>query len=105
MTVNRCLLHHRRQRRAAKARSEVRPAEPGRSEFGADELEAVRQALGRLDEDELGPLVLRYFCDLNATRIGEILSLPAATVRGRLRKARLKLAEMLGAKDENDAGG
>jgi DNA-directed RNA polymerase specialized sigma24 family protein len=43
---------------------------------------------------------LWYFTDLNSREIGQITNLPEATVRGRLRAARRKLAEVLS--DWND---
>jgi len=61
----------------------------------AEELEIVRQNLQKLDDTLLPPLVLRYFCALNSREIAEILDLPASTVRGRLRDARMILANRL----------
>jgi DNA-directed RNA polymerase specialized sigma24 family protein len=55
----------------------------------------VRETLQKLDGSLLGPLVLRYFCDLNSTEIGQILELKQSTVRSRLREARLVLARQL----------
>jgi len=51
--------------------------------------------LKKLDETLLGPLVLRYFCQFNSNEIAETLDLPASTVRGRLRDARMALAKRL----------
>ena len=55
----------------------------------------VRAVLCEMGEQELAPMVLRYFCDMNATEIGEVLEIPPATVRTRLHAARLRLAERL----------
>lgn len=103
--VNRCLLHHRQSGRRGRlaAAWPVRPAaQPAASgEAGAlDEevKELVHGCLRELPEDESAVLALRYFCEFNATEIGELLSIPPATVRSRLRTARLKLAERLIAK-------
>jgi len=61
-----------------------------------EELERVRRALRDMDESLAAPLVLRYWCEMNATEIGTLLELPPATVRTRLRAARLWLADRLG---------
>ena len=53
------------------------------------------EALRDLDDGLLRPLVLRYFCDLTSAEIGEILALPAPTVRSLLHKGRLALAKAL----------
>ena len=55
----------------------------------------MRENLQRLDDTLLPPLVLRYFCQLNSNEIAEMLGLPASTVRGRLRDARMILARKL----------
>ena len=99
--VNRCRLHHRRRRRWLRAagnwvlrRRDPRPAD--------DDQAAVRQCLTQMDGDDVAMLVLRYFCDFNATEVGEILQVPAGTVRSRLRRARLALAEQLLARGLGD---
>lgn len=94
--VNRCLLVHRRRRRSPHVLSgEPLTARVSARPIDNSESLPVRAALARLPEQELAVLVLRYFCDLNATEIGKILELPPSTVRGRLRQARLRLAEQL----------
>jgi RNA polymerase sigma-70 factor (ECF subfamily) len=106
VTVNRCLLEYRRRQRFRRAAGEIlrRRQRAGQVHGSADvdgavarieEIESLRAALRELDGDLASVLVLRYFCDRNATQIGEILRLPAATVRSRLRTARLFLAERL----------
>lgn len=94
---NRCVLYHRRKRRPPK--TALRPAAASQAGTAVAELEeAVRESLRELPADELAVIVLRYFSDFNATQIGELLSVPPSTVRGRLRQVRLKLAERLVAK-------
>jgi len=104
VTVNRCLTEHRRRRsfkrhtgEILKRRSQTDAASKPTAEkaIQAEELEIVRQNLQKLDGVLLGPLVLRYFCDLNSKEIAEILDLPASTVRSRLRDARMILAKDL----------
>jgi RNA polymerase sigma-70 factor (ECF subfamily) len=105
VTVNRCLLEYRRRSRFQRAAAEIqragRAVQPTGSLTAAtsadqtEEIELIREALRELDGSLAAPLVLRYFCDHNATEIGDILDLPATTVRGRLRTARMFLAERL----------
>ena len=104
VTVNRCLMEHRRRKRFAgraceilKRRSEIRASTEATDEkvIQAEELEIVRENLQKLDAALLGPLVLRYFCDLNSKEIADILDLPASSVRSRLRDARMILAKDL----------
>jgi len=102
VTVNRCLVEHRRRRTflglAAKILKRRRQAQQSAAvthAAAAEELALVRQGLADLDGPLLAPLVLRYFCDLDATEIGRILGLKPSTVRSRLREARLSLARTL----------
>lgn len=104
VTVNRCLTEHRRRRsfrrRACeilKRRSESKTNSNRTDEkvIDAEELEIVRESLQKLDDSLLGPVVLRYFCDLNSKEVGEILGLNPSTVRSRLREARMILAKRL----------
>jgi RNA polymerase sigma-70 factor (ECF subfamily) len=102
VTVNRCLIEHRRRqtfrRRASeilKRRSEAKTDSTAEKVIVAEELEIVRESLQELDEILLMPMVLRYFCDLNSKEVGEILALSPSTVRSRLREARLILAKRL----------
>jgi RNA polymerase sigma-70 factor (ECF subfamily) len=93
VTVNRCYLHHRHRKRRQKRMPG--PATEPEALSPDDDRAIVRQALRELDDDVLAVLVLRYFCELNAADIGKILEVPPATVRGWLRRGRLKLAEWL----------
>ncbi len=93
--VNRCRLHHRQRKRHDRPPTAPATADHDSTPFGGDDAEVVREALGELEGDELAVLVLRYFCDLNATEVGEIMSVPPSTVRSQLRRARIKLAERL----------
>ena len=104
VTVNRCLTEHRRRRSFHRQTHEIlkRRAEtkkkPNRTDekvINAEELEIVRENLQKIDGALLAPVVLRYFCDLNSSQIGEILGLKASTVRSRLREGRMILAKRL----------
>lgn len=104
VTVNRCLMEHRRRRsfcrrapEILKRRSEskIDPISAENRAIVAEELEIVRKTLQKLDDSLLAPMVLRYFCDLNSKEIGEILGLNPSTMRSRLREARMILAKRL----------
>ena len=104
VTVNRCLMEHRRRRRFRRAITSAAPDRPESNGTASDaaggliraeEVDAMRDALRELDGLLLAPLVLRYFCDLNSTQIGEALELPPGTVRSRLKQARTILATRL----------
>jgi len=104
VTVNRCLMEHRRRRsfrrlasEILKRRSETKTGSTTAENKAivAEELEIMRKTLQELDGSLLTPMVLRYFCDLNSSQVGEILSLSPSTVRSRLREARMILAKRL----------
>ncbi len=52
---------------------------------------AVGQLVGRLPPEEQAIFILRYFEGYNATELGEVFSLPPATIRSRLAAARRRL--------------
>ncbi len=104
VTVNRCLMEHRRRRsfhRRARelikrrAETKTNPEATDEKVIIAEELEIVRESLQKLDDSLLGPVILRYFCDFNSKEVAEILGLKASTVRSRLREARMILAKRL----------
>ena len=104
VTLNRCLMEHRRRKRFAgraceilKRRSVIGASTKATDEkvIQAEELDIVRSSLQNLDDSLLPALVLRYFCDLNSKEVADILYLPASTVRSRLRDARMILAKDL----------
>ena len=102
VTVNRCLMEHRRRRsfqrhacEILKRRLETDSKPAVENAIVAEELEIVRQSLQKLDDSLLAPMVLKYFCDLNSNEVGEILALSPSAVRSRLRQARIILAKGL----------
>ncbi|MGB2806799.1 MAG: sigma-70 family RNA polymerase sigma factor [Sedimentisphaerales bacterium] len=104
VTVNRCLMEHRRRRsfcrrapEILKRRSETatNPTTAEKKAVIDEEIEIVRECLQALDESLLTPMVLRYFCDLNSKEIGDMLGLNPSTVRSRLREVRMILAGRL----------
>lgn len=58
--------------------------------------EDLRRALSQLSTDAQLLIELSYWHDLDATALGEIFEVPSATIRTRLRRARLALREHLG---------
>jgi RNA polymerase sigma-70 factor (ECF subfamily) len=102
VTVNRCHLEHRRRGRWQRLWTSLARAWTGEAGSGAHiasgaaasgELKhEVDRALARLADDDRALVVMRYFAELNSRQIGEIVGLPEATVRGRLRAARRRLA-------------
>ncbi len=102
VTINQCLAEHRRRRsfrrkagEILKRRQQHKICQTDKKAVLAEELEIVRESLQKLDESLLGPVVLRYFCDLDSKEIGRILEVKSSTIRGRLRDARLVLAKRL----------
>lgn len=106
VTANRCHQEHRRRGRwrklwdslAATCKFETTPV--AASVSGGELKLEVDQALAKLADDDRLLVAMRYFADLNSREIGQIMDLPEATVRGRLRAARRKLAQELA--DWND---
>jgi RNA polymerase sigma-70 factor (ECF subfamily) len=104
VTVNRCLLEFRRKRRHDRKLGEIseRSVAPENPQYGpdqqmirAEEAGAVRRALAELSELLRVPLVLKYYCGLNASEIAEVLELKPGTVRKRLCDGRIVLAKVL----------
>ena len=102
VTVNECLVEHRRKKSFQKNANEilerkpqVQPDSAAKKAIVAEELEIMRQGLKKLDDNLLGPTVLHYFCDMNSNEISEILQQNPSTIRGRLRDARMILAKTL----------
>jgi RNA polymerase sigma-70 factor, ECF subfamily len=103
VTVNRCNLEHRTTARWRRLFTGLTNLFDRNNNNGSvseslccnEEREQVRKALQSLDANTRSLLVLRYYAELDSTEISKILELPDATVRGRLRTARQKLAEKL----------
>lgn len=77
-----------------RALHDAAPDEYGGESHDADALD-VRQAVSTLPEDLRRVVALRFFAGMNSTEIGELLEIPAATVRTRLRHALELLREGL----------
>jgi RNA polymerase sigma-70 factor (ECF subfamily) len=104
VTANRCLLEFRRRKRHNQAASkvlqqwaELKKNSPGpyMQAIRAEEVETMMQCLHEMDESLQVPLAMKYFCELNSSEIGEILGLESGTVRKRLHKGRIILADAL----------
>lgn len=79
----------RRGLRLLSSRPTLPPPEPL-----ADRLD-LRQALRRLPEEQRTVLVLHYVTDLTAERISADLGVPLGTVKSRLSRGRLALAQLM----------
>ncbi len=103
LVINRCLDEHRKRRRFRQVATTVlrlrkataRSRRPDDDLILAEELDIVRQGLASLDGSLAMPLTLKYCCGMSSAEIGDLLDLPASTVRGSLSKARMVLAERL----------
>ncbi|MEJ2702652.1 MAG: RNA polymerase sigma factor [Sedimentisphaerales bacterium] len=104
VTVNRCLLEYRRRKRDRRAAKEVlqqwtelehNAAGPERQAIRAEEIEAIMQCLGEMNESIRMPLAMKYYSGFNANEIGGILGLEPGTVRKRLYDGRIALAKAL----------
>ena len=105
VTVNRCQLEHRRRgrwRRLWDSLARAWNVNAHDAPLGVDgEMKReVNEALAKLAAEDRQLVAMRYFADLNSREIGEIVGLPEATVRSRLRAARRKLAEELAEWDD-----
>jgi RNA polymerase sigma-70 factor, ECF subfamily len=104
VTVNKCISEYRRRERFQRRvptmfrRQQVMDSPvlgPEGEMMQKEQMDMLKQALRNLDDSLLMPLILRFFCDHNASEIAEILNMKASTVRSRLRKARMLLADTL----------
>ncbi len=102
VTINQCLAEHRKRRQFSSKAGEILRRQQENRAISADkkvileeELEIVRDSLQQLGETLLGPVVLRYFCDMDSKEIAEILGQNPSTIRSRLRDARMILAKGL----------
>jgi RNA polymerase sigma-70 factor (ECF subfamily) len=100
VTVNRCHLEHRRKSRWRRMWSSLASAgrpigQHGFTEGLGELKDDVGRALGTLSDEDRTLVAMRYFSELNSRQIAEIVGVPEATVRGRLRSARRKLADEL----------
>ncbi len=110
VTINRCHLRHRQARQQSLLQSKLQrelwahtpfdPVDESSRSAEAAVLQAetralVQQQMQLLPAAHHEVLVLKYYAGFNAQQIAELLEVPSATVRTRLRQARLRLAEAL----------
>lgn len=110
VTINRCHLRHRQARQQSLLQSKLQrelwahtplhSADESSRSAEAAVLQAetralVQQQMQLLPAAHHEVLVLKYYAGFNAQQIAELLEIPSATVRTRLRQARLRLAEAL----------
>lgn len=95
-TLNRCCDVVRLRLRRPVLPLEELPDQARPENEGAELWEAV----ARLPEKLRMPVHLYYCEDYSTEEIGNLLEIPAATVRTRLRRARMKLKDLLGGNDD-----
>ena len=103
VTINCCILEFRKSSRFKKAADKIfgrfkkntQANDPHAASVNAEHIELIRNALKKLDKQQLEPLVLKYFSDYNSVQIAEALDLKPSTARSRIRNARLALAKTL----------
>ncbi|MCP4453702.1 MAG: RNA polymerase sigma factor [Planctomycetes bacterium] len=103
-TSNRCKLEFRYRQRRTRLCHQVAQQmienhdhnhDVGQDAIQAEQIRQVSQSLCELEPNLLQPLVLTYFCDMNSSQISETLHISASTIRTRVQKARLILAQKL----------
>jgi RNA polymerase sigma factor (sigma-70 family) len=72
----------------------------GETVVGLQETVALKEAVAGLDNDLRVVVQLHYFKDLPVKQIAELVGVPAGTVKSRLHRARMILAEILESPDE-----
>lgn len=101
---NRCIDQLRSRQRRSRVMVETidgEAAEPpiqafdGEHSLAADELEAVRGALGTLPDDQKRVIEMAFFGGLSHHEIADVLSEPLGTVKARIRRGMLKLRDGL----------
>jgi RNA polymerase sigma-70 factor (ECF subfamily) len=68
-------------------------------EVGPEHVAIVR-ALAEVDPDQRRAVVLHYLADLSVSEVAAELGVPEGTVKSRLARARARLADLLGEKEE-----
>ena len=107
VTMNKCTLKFRQKKQNKRLEKEFlqRNSEyeqiqlsPDNDVITSEETQAMKNCLNEMDETLKMPLVMKYFCGLNASQISEVLEVKSGTVRKRLFEGRIILAEMLSKK-------
>jgi RNA polymerase sigma-70 factor, ECF subfamily len=101
IVTNRALDHLRARKRRAETELVDRPAEAesGRGEGVSTDLQA---ALTTLEPEARAIVVLRHTLNFRSNEIGEMLGIPASTVRSTLRTSLARLREQLGGSDPTE---
>lgn len=104
VTINSCMQEFRRRKQFSRSaeqicekyqRQNAGPATPAQKAITAEHLTIIMQALRDMDEQFQVPLMLKYFNHMDSKQIGEVMQLKHVTVRSRLRKGRMILAQKL----------
>ena len=97
VTINEALNFVERKRRRTTIDEDLPSPDPGPDDLlaYAEGSEWVSRSLMRLSLDSRIVVVMHYFADFNLAEIGELLEIPARTVKSRLHTARERLRGML----------
>ena len=95
LTTNACHDIGRRKARTPVPVEEL-PAQVGGSESQTDTRLAVEEALRALPREQRAPIVMRDLYGMGYEEIAEALGVPSGTVKSRIARGRLRLAELLG---------
>lgn len=95
---NRALELGRQKARRPQLRDDLEPAgssrDPGDLIAVADEAQRVAEAIAELPEDQLAVLQMSFLDGLSHAEIAELIGIPLATVRGRMRLALKRLQSL-----------
>ena len=69
-----------------------------------ERMEALKEAVALLSDDQRAVVVMRDFQELSYDEIGEALEIPLGTVKSRLKRARGKIKQILSEKTELSSG-
>lgn len=101
---NHLIDHHRSRRREKESTLELdampvepggRPASQGKRVLNRERREALREALETLPDTLREAVILRDLEDLDYEEIAQVLDVPLGTVKSRINRGRLRLAERL----------
>ncbi len=112
IAVNLATSRHRRQRRQARSAWEpgagrtgtAEPAgraedDPARRAAEAESLVRLEEALNRLEDEYRVAVVLKDIEEMDYATIAEILEVPVGTVKSRIHRGRMRLRELLAARE------
>ncbi len=105
VAINRCLMEFRRRKRFVNSAEDIyhhhhnsqrqKVSTPDGNTILTEEIQQIRSGLQDMDDEISAVLVLKYFGRMDSTEIANVLDINPSTIRGRVRKGRILLAERL----------